>query len=322
MCVTHGTGEQFIRLKAMPFRYHQKKKLKIINRFETEINMMPKTEQNVIGNVPVSRPALSFESIVKDLQDLSKSVATKNDVALLEAKIKKIGKENQKLKADVLAKETELAATEKKRKLYYNLFHENVKVVAELKAENEFLKAEIEASKSNTEENRVEEISSSSSTSIQSAVPVNDTDSDIEENQPHNPQPQLAICNGNDDTEQNKSRSTGPANKKRQVDDDATLIVKKSRKRKASTIIDSWKCIVCKTARFQSIADVRSHMRTFHPERKFYCKICPYTCTKDSEYQKHKKVHGHTTDSNYKCSLCNIAFGAARSLTQHQNYYH
>ena len=291
---------------------------------------MPKIEQNVIGSVPVSRPALSFESIVKDLQDLSKSVATKNDVALLEAKIKKLGKENQKMKnenqkikADLLAKETELAAIEKKRKLYYNLFHENVKVVAELKAENESLKAEIEASKSNTEENRVEEISSSSSTSIQSAVPVNDTDSDIEENQTHNPQPQLAICDGNDDIEQNKPRSTGPANKKRQVEDDATLIVKKSRNRKARTIIDSWKCIVCKTARFHSIADVRSHMRTFHPERKFYCKICPYTCTKDSEYQKHKKIHvGHTTDSNYNCSLCNIAFSAARSLTQHQTFYH
>ena len=284
--------------------------------------MIPKIEQNVIGNVPVSRPELSFESIVKDLQDLSKSVATKNDVARLEAKIKKIGKENQKLKTDLLAKETELAATEKKRKLYYNLFHENVKVVAELKAENESLKAEIEASKSNGEENRVEEISSSSSSSIQSAVPVNDTDSDIEENQTDNPQPQLAICNGNDDTEQNKPRST--ANKKRQVDDGATLIVKKSRKRKAPTIIDSWKCIVCQIARFDSITDLRSHMRTSHPERKFHCKICPFTSSGKSDFKKHKQTHvGHTTDnSNHICLLCNVGFGSAGNLIRHQTFYH
>ena len=294
--------------------------------------MMPKTEQNVIGNVPVSRPALSFESIVKDLQDLSKSVATKNDVAILEAKIKKLGKENQKMKnenqkikADLLAKETELAAIEKKRKLYYNLFHENVKVVAELKAENESLKAEIDASKSNTEENRVEEISSSSSTSIQSAVPVDETDSDIEEDQTHNPQPQLAICDGNDDNEQNKPRSSHPANKKRrQVDDDATWIVKKSRKLSAPTIIDSWKCIVCKTTRFDSIADLRSHMGTSHPERRFHCKKCPYTCDRDSDCKKHEQRHvGHTTDnSNHTCLLCNVGFGSAGNLTQHQTFYH
>ena len=123
---------------------------------------MPKIEQKLIENVSVPRPSLSFESIMKDLQDLSENVATKNEVRSLESKMKMLQKENQKVKADLLARETELKAAEKKRKLYYNLFHENVKVVAELKAENECLKAEIGALKSSWNgENKLEEFPTS-----------------------------------------------------------------------------------------------------------------------------------------------------------------
>ena len=288
--------------------------------FKTKMSMIPKTERNVVGNIPVSRSAASFESIMKDLKDLSKNVATRSEVAALEAKMKKLGKENQQVKADLLAKETELAATEKKRKLYYNLFHENVKVVAELKAENESLKAEIEASKSSsTEENRVEEISNSS---IQSAIRVSETDSDADDGSTQNVQPPLAICDGNvDDMEQDKPRSTRPANKRaRYCDDDTTLVVKKSRKRSKPTIIDSWKCIVCKISRFSSIADLRSHMRTSHPERHLHCDVCPFTGSHLSDFKKHKKTHdGHTTDI---CPLCDVAFGSITRLTQHKTLYH
>ena len=284
------------------------------------MSMIPKTERNVIVNVPVSRPAASFESIMKDLQDLSKNVATRSEIAALEAKMKKLGKENQKIKADLLAKETELAATEKKRKLYYNLFHENVKVVAELKAENESLKAEIEAAKSSaTEENRVEEISNSS---IQSAIPVSETDSDIDDGSTQNLQPPLAICDGNvDDMEQDKPRSTRPANKRaRYCYDDTTLVVKKSRKGSEPTIIDSWKCIVCKINGFTSIDDLRSHMKTSHPERYHHCEVCPFTCSHPSDIIKHNKTHiGHTTDV---CPLCDVAFGSVRRLAQHLSLYH
>ena len=282
------------------------------------MSMIPKTERNVIVNVRVSRSAVSFESIMKDLQDLRKNVATRSEIAALEAKMKKLGKENQKIKADLLVKETELAATEKKRKLYYNLFHENVKVVAELKAENESLKAEIEASKC-SEENKVEEISNSS---IQSAIPVSETDSDIDDGSTQNLQPPLAICDGNvDDMEQDKPRSTRPANKRaRYCDDDTTLVAKKSRKRSETTIINSWKCIVCKINGFISIADLRSHMKTTHPERIHHCDVCPYTCSHPSDFKKHKKTHvGNTTNV---CPLCDVAFGSIKRLTQHKSLYH
>ena len=177
--------------------------------------MKPETEQNAIDDVPTSRPTLSFESIMKDLQDLSKNVATKNEVAVLEAKIKKLRKEKKKIKADLLAKESELAATDKKQKLYYNLFNENVKIVAELKAENESLKAKIEASQSSlTGENRVRKNSTSS---IESAIPV------CEKDLTHNQQPSLAICNDNsDDIHQNES--TRPTKKRTYYDDDTTVV--------------------------------------------------------------------------------------------------
>ena len=185
--------------------------------------MMPKTE-NVLRKVSVSRPALSFESIMKDLQDLSKNVASQNEVDALEAKMEKLENEIQKLKADLLARENELAATEKKRKLYYNLFHGNVKIVAELKAENESLKAEIETSKYFlTEENKVEEISTSST---QSAIRFNEIYSDLTHKQPL-----LAIGNG-------LARSTQPPKKRRYFDDDTTMNSKRSKKRSEQILND------------------------------------------------------------------------------------
>ena len=186
--------------------------------------MMPKTEQNVLGKVSVTRPALSFESIMKDLQDLSKNVASQNKVDALEAKMEKLEKENQKLKADLLARESELAATEKKQKLYYNLFHGNVKIVAELKAENESLKAEIETLKYFlTKEDKVEEISTSSTPS---ATRFNEIDSDL-----LHKQPLLAIGNG-------LARSTQPSNKRKYFNDDTTMETKRSKKRSEQILHD------------------------------------------------------------------------------------
>ena len=188
--------------------------------FKTKMSMIPKTETNVPG----SRPSLSFESIMKDLQDLSKNVASQNVVNALEAKMEKLEKENQKLKADLLSRESELVATEKKRKLYYNLFHGHVKIVAELKAENESLKAEIETSKYFlTEENKVAEISTSGT---QSAIRFNEIYPDLTHKQPL-----LAIGNG-------LARSTQPSNKRRYFDDDTTMNTNRFRKRSEQTLHD------------------------------------------------------------------------------------
>ena len=147
--------------------------------------MIPKTEQNVFKNIPTSRSAVSLDSVIKDLQDLRKNWISKKEMEIMQAKMKKLESENTKLKTD-------LATKEEKRLRYYNLYHENLKEVTEMKAENELLKAEIEKMKTPaiTEDNQATEVSSSS---FQSALPVNDTRSDNEEEVPV-AGPLLAIC--------------------------------------------------------------------------------------------------------------------------------
>merc|ERR1711917_89276 len=85
----------------------------------------------------------------------------------MKSRLKMLEEENSRIK-------DELQATEADRKLYYNQFHQNVKEVCELKAENETLKAEISSLKM-TEQSNIEVIACSS---FQSAIPVNDTRSE------------------------------------------------------------------------------------------------------------------------------------------------
>ena len=102
--------------------------------------MITKTEQNLTANMPASRAPLSIKSIIKDLQDLDKSLVTENEVEAMMTKMQKLEDENSRIK-------TEMEAMEADRKLYYNQFHQNVKELNELKVENEFLKAEISSLK-------------------------------------------------------------------------------------------------------------------------------------------------------------------------------
>ena len=129
--------------------------------------MLAKTEKNLASSLPVSKPRLSIKSIIKDLQDLDKSLITKNEMEAINSKMKMLEEENSRIKA-------ELQTTEADRKLYYNQFHQNVKEVCELKAEIQTLKAEISSLKM-AEQSNIEEIACSS---FQSAIPVNDTRSE------------------------------------------------------------------------------------------------------------------------------------------------
>ena len=49
--------------------------------------MIAKTEKNLAANVAVSKPPLSIKSIIKDLQDLDKSLITKNELESMKRKI-------------------------------------------------------------------------------------------------------------------------------------------------------------------------------------------------------------------------------------------
>lgn len=263
--------------------------------------MIPKTEQNVIGNRPTSKPSLTIKTIIKDLQDLEKSLIKQNEVEAMMAKLKKLEQENQKLKTDLSTKEIKLAATERKRKLYYNLFHENVKVLAELKNENDLLKEEIEKSTTG-----VKQITESSSSSIQSAIPVNETDFDIDENS----EPQLAICDTNNyDIEQSRPSAI-----------ETTLSSKKVKQTFKCFESNAWKCIICKVTRFDSITNLRTHMTMFHPERYFHCGICPYTAGHRSDFRKHHKTH--IADGTDICTLCDLPCGSAKGLSHHKTLYH
>ena len=64
--------------------------------------MIPKTEQNVIVNVPASKPSISFKTVakdfqkaLKDLQHLEKRCVMKKEMEALKAKMKTLEQENR-----------------------------------------------------------------------------------------------------------------------------------------------------------------------------------------------------------------------------------
>ena len=52
------------------------------------MSLTPKTERNLAGNIPVSRSALSIKSIIKDLQELDKSLTTKKEFEEMKMELK------------------------------------------------------------------------------------------------------------------------------------------------------------------------------------------------------------------------------------------
>ena len=305
--------------------------------------MEAKTEQNVIGNVPASRSTLSIKSIVKDfkksikdLQYLEKDLILKNELEAMKEKQKKLEEENSSLKTDILDHsasteklrdenerlKAELEATERDRMVYYNQYHQNGKEVGELKAEverlknqnqalkdeNEYLKG-IEPDKKKGQEERITDGSSSSS--ITSAVPIDDSESDVDE-VINNSQPEFAVGE-NDVVIESQPDAKRPRLELSGAESDTEK---------------KWKCMLCTTLRFKTLDEVRAHTKTSHPERKHFCNTCPYTTYHKLNLKKHLDQH-QTNEMKYKgsesavfCSLCNVTFGTTKRLTLHQNYYH
>ena len=303
-----------------------------------------KTEMNVIGTAPASRSKMSIKSIVKDfekslknLQDLDKGLISKSELEVMKEKLKKLEEENSSLKTDISDHLTstqelrdenerlhaELEATERDRMVYYNQYHQNGKEVRTLKTEVERLRNKNQALEDENEylkqteplpalvENANDLQEDRSSSSIASAVPIDDSESDIDEVINDN-QPELAVC-------KNKTEVEGQPDAKRPRLASSSLQFEVEKK---------WKCMLCKTLRFTTLEEVRSHTKTSHPERRHFCDKCPYATKDLPNIRKHLAQH-QTNEMKYKgsamavsCSLCDVTFGSEKILKLHNTYYH
>ena len=125
------------------------------------MSIQPKTEQKVNGNVLYSQPAMSLESLIKDLQDKEKILITKKELEAMKTKMNKLEKEKTKLKADLVAKTSALAVKEEERLLYDRIFHQNVKELTKITVENKVIKAENKSLKTLTENKRNHDVNNS-----------------------------------------------------------------------------------------------------------------------------------------------------------------
>ena len=276
------------------------------------MSMIAKTEKNLSSSIPVSKPSFSIKSIIKDLQDLDKSLITKNEMQAMKSKMKMLEEENSRIKA-------ELQATEADRKLYYNQFHQNVKEVCELRAENETLKAEISLFKI-TEQSNIEEISCSS---LQSAISVNDTRS-------NDGREKEARSDDLDSFRPPESGQISSNSSKRSLTNENSSEQDRKKTRIQPTKSKLWKCTTepCIGNRFDTIEHLRSHIADYHPERKYMCDRCPYSTGNRRDQNRHTQHHVtnelkfHGVEGAKKCSLCDIYFQEGRSQGHHNKKYH
>lgn len=277
---------------------------------------MPKTERNLAGNIPVSRSALSIKSIIKDLQELDKSLITKKEFEEMKMELKKLKEENARIKADFEAMEAD-------RMLYYNQYHQNGKELRALKTENKLLKEEIESTKrSSNPEGVLSELNSSMS----SPISVTDTESEV----PTTSLTMLAITGNNVNVESNVGEAQLLTRKRRLHSDETPELPSKRPPVTTSTshsVDPPFKCMLCKE-RFESIDNLQEHFRLLHPVRAFFCRWCPYAGVSGTKLQQHENTHTSNalkyngTEQAQFCTICDVCFGPGSGLTQHKNKYH
>ena len=259
------------------------------------MNMMPK--QEVCDNVPISIPMLSFDSLIADMKKM-KSISNEKLLALqsrLEAaenETKMLREENEILKSSLQAKEREC-------KFYYN-------------------------------QNQIKASSLVDNKTIDSKTSKNENDPELDENQGD------IIAFDDTDSTLAQSNVTKTSTKKKERP------IAKARKRPWSEI-SGWKsdgtqsktanpthfqCTFCPNSShsltsFETIEKYRSHIYEIHPERKFVCNSCPYTCKLNKHLIRHHRlVHTGVHDLGYNCKLCNLSFASSRCLANHFNLYH
>ena len=163
----------------------------------------------------------------------------------------------------------------------------------------------------NTNDHQNEKLSDISSSSIAPALPINDSESDFDE-YINDILPELTAC------EENKGAEGQPEAKRARLELAAT----------DSDTEKKWKCILCKTLRFKTLDEVRSHTKTSHPKRKYFCSTCPYATDQLTNIRKHRKRHERnekkykSSESAVLCSLCDVTFEDTKKLTFHKNRYH
>ena len=209
---------------------------------------------------------MSLESFIKDLQDLNKenTLITKKELEAMKTKMKKLEKENAKLKADLSAKDVDLAEKEEERLFYDRNFHQNVKELSKIKAENKILKAEIASLKTSTlEEDMISE--SSSFQFMFNHISINVRTSDDGDETPiagH----MLAIY---DENKQGLTSTPKVSRKRSRLNDDTETSIKTPKSfQTISPMLKSdfpWKCFVCNAVRFEHINELRSHLQHAHP---------------------------------------------------------
>ena len=299
----------------------------IVKDFEKSLKDLQDLDKDLISKSVLEAMKEQLKKLEKEnaslKTDLESTRKLKDENACLKANLKnqlismqKLRNENEELKA-------EFEATERDKIVYYNQYHQNGKEVRELKTEVERLKNQNQALKDANEyskesgplpaltENVKDLQHDRSSSSIASAVPIDDSESDVDE-VINNIQPELALSENDVGTE------SQPDAKRPRLELPGT----------ESEVENKWKCMLCKTLRFKTIEDVRFHIKTLHPERKHFCDKCPYATNHLTNIRKHLNQH-QTNEMKYKdsasaifCSLCNVTFGSMKMLTLHRNYYH
>ena len=315
----------------MSLRLNQTKNIAIIPlQLTTKMSIQPKTEQNIIGYVPCSRPTMSLESLIKDLQDLNKekTLITKKELEYMKTKMKKLEEENSKLKADLASKEADLAAKdadlaekEEERLFYDSNFHKNVKELTKMKAENKSLKMEIGSLKASSAEEE-----KTASSAIQAALPINDarTDDAVEISVES---AILAIPGKTGNGSTPKPRAT---RKRSRLNNDTFTSQTSSKKPKTVSPIPNcdnpWKCFVCNSVRFESIDELRQHLLHAHPMKSFFCERCSFAADCKENLHIHKRKHDVNdlkySDSNIRCKFCDICFDRTSTLSAHIKVYH
>ena len=288
------------------------KKLKEENTsLKTDLNNLFKSMQELEEENASLKTDLESTRKLKD-ENASMKTNLKNQLISMQ----KLRNENEELRA-------EFEATERDKIVYYNQYHQNGKQVRELKTEVERLKNQNQALKDENEyskesgplpaltENAKDLQHDRSSSSIASAVPIDDSESDVDE-VITNIQPEHAVC------ETVVGMEGQPDAKRPRLEFPGT----------ESDVEKKWKCMLCKTLRFKTIEEVRSHTSTSHPERKHFCNKCPYATNHLTNIRKHLNQH-QTNEMKHRgsesavfCSLCHITFGSVKMLTLHNNYYH
>ena len=245
------------------------------------MNIMPKHE--VCDNVPISIPMLSFDSLIADMKKM-KSISKEKLLALqrrLEAaenEAKMLREENEILKSSLQAKEREC-------KFYYNQNQNKASSLVDKKAKAATFQNENEPELGLVRKCQPPKISRELDENQGDIVAFDDAD----------------LTDAHTSVLQSPISKTQTEKKERQI--------AKARKRPWPEI-SGWKsdgtqsktanpkhfqCTFCpdtsqSLTSFETIEKYRSHIYEIHPERKFVCNSCPYTCKLNKHLIRHRRL--------------------------------